>query len=481
MFDSSALWRFRRFFILPERLLPLARGLLDAGIAVFLLGLVGIYLTGGFKTSFLGVSVGATHVTNPARVLLFLLVGRWLLCGEVRSALLMIVSVCSILVVIEVGVRVTAHIGDPGEDGAATVLYRKSTKEPPREWEEVSLGDLVQGSEVPDIIYELIPNIRATFVGKKLTTNEVGFRGEMCPVERKRDEVRIVGLGDSIMFGWGSDDGEAYVEVLGEEVRAAYPECNWQIINTGVPGYNTYMEVGALKHKWLVYEPDLVVIDFVGNDLDLPRFIMKRISVFTLRRSFLKDFVQDRLRSVSWNPLDRLEEAPRNWFVSERFEFIPDLVPERYRQMVGVDAYRQAMAELKGLSVEHGFRVLVFSTGTVPDPMRTICQDLGFPILEAKVWELGRKDRSYRRDDPAVTNARRVLDDFLEASGEKRYFSSTLTVGTDDPHPSTSCHGALGRMLFAYLQSSGLAEALCRGSLGVVIPDAQTSENRVKQ
>ena len=41
-------------------------------------------------------------------------------------------------------------------------------------------------------------------------------------------------------------------------------------MNTGVPGYNTYMEVAALKQKWLFYEPALVVIDFVGNDLDLP-------------------------------------------------------------------------------------------------------------------------------------------------------------------------------------------------------------------
>jgi hypothetical protein len=450
-------------------------------MAVCLLGLVIIFFTGGFKTSLLGIPVGATHLSNPARLLLLLLAARWLVCGEARSPVLMILSVLCILLVVESGVRVAAHLREPSHDATETLLYSKSAREPPRAGQEAMLGDLVQGSQVPDIIYELIPNVRATFLGKKMTTNEVGLRGEMVSVKREAGDVRIVGLGDSIMFGWGSNDGEAYLEVLGEELRSVYPECNWQIINSAVPGYSTYMEVAALKHKWLVYGPDLVVIDFVGNDLDLPRFILKRISLFTVRRWFLKDFIHDRLRSASWSPQERLEDAPRNWFFSHRFEFVPELVPERYRHMVGVDAFRLAMTELKGLSVEHGFRVLVFSTGSIHEPMMTICRDLGFPILEAKVWELGRKDRSYRGDDPALMDAHRVMDDFLEASGEKRYLSSTLTVGTDDPHPSALCHGALGRMLFAYMRSSGMAEALCREGLRVVIPDAQTVGQEIEQ
>jgi len=139
------------------------------------------------------------------------------------------------------------------------------------------------------------------------------------------------------------------------------------------------------------------------------------------------------------------------------------------------------MTELKGLSVEHGFQALVFSTGSIHEPMMTICRDLGFPVLEAKVWELGRKGRFYRGDDPALMDAHRVMDDFLEASGEERYLASKLTVGTEDPHPSALCHGALGRMLFAYLQSSGMAEALCREGLPVVIPDAQTVGTKIEQ
>jgi len=481
MSETSAIRKLRRIFILPKRYLPLGRGLLDLGIAVCLLSLVIIYFTGGFKTCVLGVPVGATHLGNPGRVLLILLLGRWLVCGEARAPVWMILSVVCTLLVIEVGVRVAAHVREPGEEAAARVLYSKSSREPPREWQEAQLGDLVQGSEVPDVIYELMPNVRATFLGKRLTTNAAGFRGEMIRVERQSGDVRIVGLGDSIMFGWGSNNGEAYLEVLGQELRSVYPGCNWEIINAAVPGYNTYMEVAALRHKWIVYEPDLVVIDFVGNDLDLPRFIMKRISLFTVRRFFLKDLVQDRLRSVAWSPLERLEDAPRNWFFRHRYEFVPDLVPERFRHMVGVDAFGEAMGMLRGLSVEHGFEVLVFCTGSIQEPMLTICRDLGFPILEAKVWELGRKDRAYRGDDPALMAAHGVMDDFLEASGEKSYLSSTLTVGAEDPHPSALCHGALGRMLFAYLQSSGMAEGFCSGGLPVVMPDGQTYQHRVKQ
>jgi hypothetical protein len=43
---------------------------------------------------------------------------------------------------------------------------------------------------------------------------------------------------------------------------------NWEVINAGVNGYNTQQEETYLRIEGLRYEPDIVVLTFLDNDLD---------------------------------------------------------------------------------------------------------------------------------------------------------------------------------------------------------------------
>jgi hypothetical protein len=96
-------------------------------------------------------------------------------------------------------------------------------------------------------------------------TNAAGLRDE--PRGAKRAEVpRVLVLGDSYTFGWGVSDAEAYPQrtevLLGDRgIRA-------EVVNAGVPGYNTEQEESLLAEMWPRYQPDMVVVGYVMNDAE---------------------------------------------------------------------------------------------------------------------------------------------------------------------------------------------------------------------
>lgn len=53
------------------------------------------------------------------------------------------------------------------------------------------------------------------------------------------------------------------------------------------------MEVATLKENGLQYQPDIVLILFVGNGLDLPNFIREPVSFFA-PKSFLVDWMRQK-------------------------------------------------------------------------------------------------------------------------------------------------------------------------------------------
>ena len=96
-----------------------------------------------------------------------------------------------------------------------------------------------------------------------LSTNGRGFRDD--PIGPKdADTLRILALGDSFGFGHNVAAADSYPEqmerLLGEQGRRL------EVLNLGVPGYNTRQELEQLRlHADLT--PDLVILGcYLGND-----------------------------------------------------------------------------------------------------------------------------------------------------------------------------------------------------------------------
>jgi lysophospholipase L1-like esterase len=97
-------------------------------------------------------------------------------------------------------------------------------------------------------------------------TDKDGIRGSRRPLEKK-NEYRILVLGDSCTYGFGINSNRTYSALLEDKLIKKYRR-NIRVINAGVPGFDTKQEVAYLKHYGMKYRPDLVVIAFMNNDLE---------------------------------------------------------------------------------------------------------------------------------------------------------------------------------------------------------------------
>jgi len=341
-------------------------------------------------------------------------------------------SVLITLLLLEAGLRVYAHMRQRASEVAWQNLG--APRLPPVQRGNVTLPQLIRPSANPKVIYELIPNQSVQFLDQQVTVSALGFRGPAVAPVKPRDTKRIVGLGDSLMFGWGVGDTEYYLALIAERLANQAPRRPVEVINSAVPGYNTVMEVETLKERLLQFMPDVVIIEYVDNDLDLPNFLDRPPSPVSVDRLFLHDWIAARLAGRVWDPVHRLAIAPRDPFRERRFEGNPDRVPTQYRALVGIEAYRTAMAELQALGVAQHFAVVVFSRAQFPDDIAAVCNALGLPMVSA--W-------------PA-------LERYLTEHGGGRYEESALALSANDPHPSALGHRLMADVLFDYLEQTGL-------------------------
>jgi len=347
---------------------------------------------------------------------------------------LLLLSTAIAVMTAEVALRVVAHQAD------VRVI---------RNWERFQEGDvtdasaqaalsrIIRPSENRELIYELRPNLSVEFLGQPVTTTAEGFRWTP-PAPSDRSIVRrIVGVGDSIMFGWGVQDRETYLARLQTLLHEAQPTVAWQIVNTAVPGYNTAMEIETLRQKGIPFRPDLVIIDFVSNDLELPNFIREDEDRFALDRSYLVDLIAASLgRIEDQSPGPRLVNTPMT--VDNRFQDDPAKVPRQYRNMVGHAAYANSMKDLAEFSRRFDFEVVVmgwwFPSEIHPIPRR-LWNEQGFSVAPFVSCTTGK----------------------LEAQGvpEQDWYLSA-----SDHHPSALLHDLAALCLFDYLQSTGALERL---------------------
>jgi hypothetical protein len=241
-----------------------------------------------------------------------------------------------------------------------------------------TLGEIIQPSKYTKIIYELRPGITVIYENKKVGTNTKGWRSEKeFFLPKGLSVIRIIGIGDSFMFGQGIDLNDTFLSFLERDLNETFPQKQWEIINTAVPGYNTAMEVETLKRKCLEFKPDIVIMEVIGNDFALPNFIYETEDYFALNKSFIVDIVVNRYK-LSKKDNFRLFDAPFNT-ASDSFECNPGKVPLLYRDMVGWPGFVKAMRELKELQEKNGFTVIICRTSSVSnEKIDLLNKNLGF-------------------------------------------------------------------------------------------------------
>ena len=222
-----------------------------------------------------------------------------------------------------------------------------------------------------NLVFELRPGLDMKFGHRTLRTNRHGMRSDVdYAVEKPAGTVRIVGLGDSGMFGWNVEQGEEYMAVLERLLNERQDGRRYEVLNLGVPGYNTQLEVESLFHKGLQFDPDIVVLGWCINDFQLPFFMLEREDFTRRDISFLHTFIFER---------GHMADLIAGRRVRSMREFDKENVEESLRSGSGMSGARDALQRLKQASGAHDFKLLV--VGPLKKEIVSILREFDIPHL----------------------------------------------------------------------------------------------------
>ncbi|MGH6900631.1 MAG: SGNH/GDSL hydrolase family protein [Geminicoccaceae bacterium] len=125
---------------------------------------------------------------------------------------------------------------------------------------------------IPDdqLGHRLRPHARSSVTGPEFAVEYVhngeGLRDQVRhPLPKPEGTTRILVLGDSFAYGAGSDYQESWPVLFERRLLAdGYPV---DVVKAGVPGYDTRTEALYLERIFADYDPDIVLLTFLPNDL----------------------------------------------------------------------------------------------------------------------------------------------------------------------------------------------------------------------
>ena len=213
------------------------------------------------------------------------------------------------------------------------------------------------------LLHDLRPHAKATHDGINYATNNDGLREDYdYALEKPPGVRRVVLLGDSFVFGWG-----LHLEhTMSHQLISLLDGTKWEVLNMGVPAYNTANEVLFLEERGLKYHPDVVVLMYHPNDAGFATNTVLGDGMTTDRlltdyydgkvtpeeRTRVEEFLKSQGQPLApaWNPPD-LTRRDRNYLVHH---FLP-----LYWSQV-----QAQLDHLADLAREHHFTVMV---GIIPE------------------------------------------------------------------------------------------------------------------
>ena len=93
------------------------------------------------------------------------------------------------------------------------------------------------------------------------STNAQGHRGPVLPLASRYLQPNVVVLGDSYTFGYGIADGQDYPARMRALLAGSHG-----VVNLGVGGWGLTQEIRRYYDLGRLYEPQVVVLQFTGND-----------------------------------------------------------------------------------------------------------------------------------------------------------------------------------------------------------------------
>lgn len=195
-------------------------------------------------------------------------------------------------------------------------------------------------------------------------------------------------------FGWGVNESGSWPKILERRLNQK-AEGNYEVLNMGVPGHETQMEVGMLQEKGLKYNPDKVIIQFHEND-----------AINRTRKLELRKKNEHSIEKYIEEGMTRREakiKRSRDIYKELRNERMEMSMSERMR---GIE---NAFDDLADIRDEEGFEVYIFGWPVRNKKhakyLKNISKDFDFNYLNLED-ELLNKYYAYPKGEPYLYKVR---------------------------------------------------------------------------
>ena len=285
------------------------------------------------------------------------------------------------------------------------------------------------------------PNGHGTHAGVPVAFNGFGYRdAERSPVPAP-GTVRVLALGDSVTFGMGVAQDQTFPRQT-ERLLSAARGGPVEVLNMGMPGYNTLHELAQLRELGLRLQPKAVVVGFLYNDIELSSAQKGAAVVAEQKQSLLRSAKSGLNGTWLWLKQHSLFAA---WLSPRLGNALRPLGVKGFGQVGEIkDQYvdsnpnwrrmQEALLEMKRLTAERNIELVVMII-----PAMAKFSDATYPIKE------------YHQAVAAFChrNGIKVLDllpAFWGGDGTQYWISAT------DGHPNAAGQKIIAQALAAYLE-----------------------------
>jgi lysophospholipase L1-like esterase len=268
--------------------------------------------------------------------------------------------------------------------------------------------------------------------------NSHGLRDREFLLQKPENTFRILALGDSFTYGAGVTLEETYVKqleaMLNKQLRGH--GIQYEILNAGVPGYNTRMEFIHLQEVGLQFKPDMILVGFTLSDAELGYFGLKNMGSqrWPMR---VKTWVKDNFALYSFFRLRLKRLISRIQSVRYGVEVggaavLPLQLAVAGKPSPGWELCRQSLADFAAVARQHNIPIWLVI----------------YPFL-------GNLDETYPFEAIHALVSKTAMDYGMGTIDLLPYFlgrePSTLWVSPQDSHPNGSANAIAARGIYEVL------------------------------
>lgn len=284
------------------------------------------------------------------------------------------------------------------------------------------LNNFFQDLKNSTFVTELVPNYVGCFDGFQvkvpLTTIEInsdGFRDREYSLEKPNNTKRIIALGDSFTFPLGVNVSDGWPKVLEKLLNSNQKtSLTYEVLDMGVIKYDMREYVEMYKAKGIKYNPDVIIVGYVGNDVNDEREILK------IRDSQLNRLVTNNMSNADKIKLDFIvsvdAELEYNKEISNNFPFF-------FNKNVG-----EPLDELHNLTENKNITVIIVSF---------------MPQHTSSLKNATKDFKNFYIMD--------LIPEFINEAKNNGYCAEDLQIHELDAHPNKLAHHIFGELIYKFL------------------------------